>query len=312
MSKLAKSLCMGCKSTGCSCPGKGRLGSGIMTGETAQVMGHGFAGISSNVVAAKGQFARNATVVPPAPQSGGTGRPSALDTYGIDVVKGAGVIGTPLKEHVGVPFKLVGRGSITAGDVKGRSPHFSSSAVTLKGGRGKKGYSHPKKGQKSRTKKGRKDFTTKKGNKYFNRRGHRERHAQGSRRMRNPYNKSGGVGKKGYSHPKKGQKSRTKKGRKDFTTKKGHKYFNRRGHRQKRAQGSRKIRLPFQMGGTAPFPSNDNNILSAGQPNLNTKAQPGFNTNKGYTINPDSGVGGMFANPIPINSYKTCSTAPKF
>ena len=67
MSKLAKSLCTGCTSTGCSCPGKGRLGSGIMTGETAQVMGHGFAGTSSNVVAAKGQFARNATVVPPAP-----------------------------------------------------------------------------------------------------------------------------------------------------------------------------------------------------------------------------------------------------
>ena len=85
-----------------------------------------------------------------------------------------------------------------------------------------------------------------------------------------------------------------------------------RGHRQKRAQGSRMIRLPFQMGGSAPFPSSDNNILSAGQPNLNTKAQPGFNTNKGYTLSPDSGVGGMYANPIPIDSYKTCSTAPKF
>ena len=305
MSGITNSLC-----TGCSCPGKGRLGSGVMTGHTAQVYGRGFGGTNSSVTAAKGVYAANAALIPN--QRGGTGVPSATNSYTVKMAEDAGVNGTTLKEYEKLPFNLVKQNVVSASAPKGKSSQAFKNSLTLKGGRGKKGYSHPKKGQASRTKKGRKDFTTKKGHKYFNRRGHRQKHAQGSRKVRNPYKKSGGVGKKGYSHPKKGQASRTKKGRKDFTTKKGHKYFNRRGHRQKRAQGSRMIRLPFQMGGSAPFPSSDNNILSAGQPNLNTKAQPGFNTNKGYTLSPDSGVGGMYANPIPIDSYKTCSTAPKF
>ena len=45
----------------------------------------------------------------------------------------------------------------------------------------------------------------------------------GGRRTRKHRKKRGGVGKKGYSHPKRGQKSRTRKGNKDFTTKKGNK-----------------------------------------------------------------------------------------
>ncbi len=304
MSGIAKSLC-----TGCSCPGKGRLGSGIMTGNTAQVAGHGFGGTNSAVLAAKGQYAGNAALIPP--QVGGTGDLHVGNSYTTKMLQDAGVNGTTLKIEQKLPFNFVKQPNASLKGPVGRSPAFSSSAKTLKGGRGKKGYSHPKKGKASRTKKGRKDFTTKKGHKYFNRRGHRQKRAQGSRKVRHPYKKSGGVGKKGYSHPKKGKASRSMKGLKDFTTKLGHKYFNRKGHRQNYAQGSRKLGLPFQMGGSAPFPSNDNRILSAGNPNLNTKAQPGFNTNKGYTISPDSGVGGMFANPIPINGYKTCSTAPK-
>ena len=52
----------------------------------------------------------------------------------------------------------------------------------------------------------------------------------GGRRTRKHSKKRGGVGKKGYSHPKRGQKSRTRKGNKDFTTKKGNKVFHRRRH----------------------------------------------------------------------------------
>jgi hypothetical protein len=52
-----------------------------------------------------------------------------------------------------------------------------------RGGTGKKGYSHPKKGRKSRTRKGNKDFTTKRGNKVF----HRKRHYV--RKSRKPYHK---------------------------------------------------------------------------------------------------------------------------
>lgn len=52
----------------------------------------------------------------------------------------------------------------------------------------------------------------------------------GGRRTRKRRRKRGRVGKKGYSHPKRGQKSRTRKGNKDFTTKKGNKVFHRRRH----------------------------------------------------------------------------------
>ena len=96
-----------------------------------------------------------------------------------------------------------------------------------RGGVGKKGYSHPKRGQKSRTRKGNKDFTTKKGNKVF----HRRRHYV--RKSRKPYRKrrrKGGVGIKGFSHPKAGQASLTRKGNKDFTTKKGNMDFHRQHH----------------------------------------------------------------------------------
>ena len=94
-----------------------------------------------------------------------------------------------------------------------------------RGGVGKKGYSHPKRGQKSRTRKGNKDFTTKKGNKVF----HRRRHYV--RKSRKPYRKRhGGVGIKGFSHPKAGQASLTRKGNKDFTTKKGNRDFHRQHH----------------------------------------------------------------------------------
>ena len=52
----------------------------------------------------------------------------------------------------------------------------------------------------------------------------------GGRRTRKHRKKRGRVGKKSYSHPKRGQKSRTRKGNKDFTTKKGNKVFHRRRH----------------------------------------------------------------------------------
>ena len=62
----------------------------------------------------------------------------------------------------------------------------------------------------------------------------------GRRRTRKHRKKRGGVGKKGYSHPKRGQKSRTRKGNKDFTTKRGNKVFHRRRH------NVRKSRKPYQ------------------------------------------------------------------
>ena len=62
----------------------------------------------------------------------------------------------------------------------------------------------------------------------------------GGRRTRKHRKKRGGVGKKGYSHPKRGQKSRTRKGNKDFTTKKGNKVFHRRRHYV------RKTRKPYR------------------------------------------------------------------
>ena len=62
----------------------------------------------------------------------------------------------------------------------------------------------------------------------------------GRRRTRKHIKQRGGVGKKGYSHPKRGQKSRTRKGNKDFTTKKGNKVFHRRRHYV------RKTRKPYR------------------------------------------------------------------
>ena len=50
-----------------------------------------------------------------------------------------------------------------------------------------------RKGSKSKTMKGKKDFTTKKSSKVFNRRRHYQKHAKGSRVIRRPYHKKGGV-----------------------------------------------------------------------------------------------------------------------
>ena len=102
----------------------------------------------------------------------------------------------------------------------------------------RKHYHHPKKRQASRTRKGHLDFVTHKGNKAYNRSGHRQY------RRRKPYTKKRRQRRGGflcglsthYSHPKKGQASRTRLGRKDFVTHKGDKDFNARGRRQKRAR----------------------------------------------------------------------------
>ena len=56
--------------------------------------------------------------------------------------------------------------------------------------KGKKVY---RKGSKSKTMKGKKDFTTKKTSKVFNRRKHYQKHAKGSRVIRRPYAKKGGM-----------------------------------------------------------------------------------------------------------------------
>ena len=130
--------------------------------------------------------------------------------------------------------------------------NLSNISVSMGGGRtkGKKTrkYKHPKKGQKSRTMKGKKDFTTKKRSKLFNRRKHRQNHPQRSKKVRRPYKKGGAQTRK-YTHPKKGQKSRTMENEEDFTTKKRSNWFNRRKHRQNHPQGSLKIRLPYMTGG---------------------------------------------------------------
>ena len=98
-----------------------------------------------------------------------------------------------------------------------------------RGGRGKKGFSHPKKGRRSRTRKGNKNFTTKRGNKNY----HRKRHNIVLKKR--PYTKRrrrrrGGRGILGYSHPTKGQASRTRRGNKNFTTKRGNQNYHRNRH----------------------------------------------------------------------------------
>merc|ERR1711871_1639428 len=88
---------------------------------------------------------------------------------------------------------------------------------------------------KSKTMKRREDFTTKKSSNMYNEK--RLKRLIGRKTMRAPIFKFiGGVGKKGYSHPKKRQGSLTMKGKEDFTTKKGNKFFNRQGHRQTHAK----------------------------------------------------------------------------
>ena len=59
--------------------------------------------------------------------------------------------------------------------------------------KGKKGTRGYRKGSKSKTMKGKKDFTTKKTSKVFNRRKHYQKHAKGSRVIRRPYAKKGGM-----------------------------------------------------------------------------------------------------------------------
>jgi len=117
---------------------------------------------------------------------------------------------------------------------------------------------HPKKRQPSRTRKGRLDFVTHKGDKAYNRSGHRQY------RRRRPYTKKRGRRggflcglKRHYTHPKKGQASRTRKGHLDFITHLGDRDFNTRGHRQRRRRkpytkkkGGRKHRRRRQRGGS--------------------------------------------------------------
>jgi len=64
----------------------------------------------------------------------------------------------------------------------------------------------------------------------------------GGRRRKRKGRKTKRRSRKGKSHPKKGQRSKTRKGRLDFRTHKGDKYYNRNGHRQTRNRKGKKGR----------------------------------------------------------------------
>ena len=144
---------------------------------------------------------------------------------------------------------------------------------------------------------GKKDFTTKKKSKRYNEK--RFKRLFGRRTGRAPiFSFVGGRGAKGYSHPKKGQKSRTRKGRQDFTTKKGNKYFDRKGHRSRHAKRSMKKRNPYMKGGSGGMAPLEFSKVPAGSVNP-AIAQPNSNF---YSIGNNPGKGGRLANPIPYKS----------
>ena len=253
----------------------------------------GCKGTTCNKVAARGQY-----------QAGGDGSIGNRG-YSTKIVDNSGVLGSPLKTYSATPGGTVStmrNVSLKRGqnNFPETSPAISKlTGKVLSGGARKTKKYH--KGSKSKTMPGKKDFTTKKKSKRYNEK--RFKRLFGRRTGRAPiFPFVGGRGAKGYSHPKKGQKSKTRKGRQDFTTKKGNKYFDRKGHRSRHAKKSMKYRNPYMKGGSGGMRPLDFSKVPAGSVNP-AIAQPNSNF---YSIGNNPGKGGRLANPIPYKSEPLC------
>ena len=253
----------------------------------------GCKGTICKTVAARGKY-----------QAGGTG--SVGDRgYTMKVTEGIGPLGGPLRTYKASPNASPRTMKIDSLPRGGNNyPKLSPTITKLNaqvlsgGGRKTKKY---RKGSRSKTMPGKKDFTTKKKSKRYNEK--RFKRLFGERTGRAPiFSFVGGRGAKGYSHPKKGQKSRTRKGRQDFTTKRGNKYFDRMGHRSRHAKRSVKKRRPYMKGGSGGMlPLAFSKIPQASINPAIAKPDSNF-----YSIGKNAGKGGRLANPIPYKASPAC------
>ena len=191
----------------------------------------------------------------------------------------------------------------------GMSENHCRSGPAAGGGRGKKHGTRKrrssKKGSRSKTRPGHKNYMSWRRSKRINSK--RLKRLTGKRTGKSRFFfYTGGVGKKGYSHPKKHQKSRRRKGRQDFVTHRGDKYYNRRSHRQtgkhspymKRRKSSKKSR-------------SRNRKLRGGANNQGTIGCPQYMSNKpfssvystGGTLAPKNLA---LANPVPFKAFDDC------
>jgi len=249
----------------------------------------GCKGTSNNRAAAAGVY-----------QAGGDG--SAGDRgYSTSIADGSGALDSPMRTYEGYGDSAGSMRTMAQERGGNNFPVFSKSIASLSGGRkpktkkrGKKFY----KGSRSKTMPGKEDFTTKKKSKMYNEK--RFKRLFGRRTGRAPiFSYIGGRGAKGFSHPKKGQMSRTRKGRQDFTTKRGNKYFDRKGRRSRHARGSKKKRNPYMKGGKALA------FSDVPQGNANNPAIARAHSNY-YAMGSNPGPGGRLANPIPYKSKPLC------
>ena len=266
-----------------------------------------YAGNFSNNLVAKGGCkgtTNRCTAAAGRYQSGGNG--SVGDRgYVMDVVEGIGALGSPMRTYKAspnAPAKTMNIDSLPRG---GNNFPKLSSRITKLTGKVLKGGAHKtkkyRKGSRSKTMLGKKDFTTKKKSKMYNEK--RFRRLFGRRTGRAPvFSFAGGRGAKGYSHPKKNQKSRTHKGRQDFTTKRGNKYFDRKGRRSRHANKSNKKRKPYMKGGSGGLVPLEFSKLPRGETNTSIAA-PDSNF---YSIGRNPGEGGRLANPIPFKAEPLC------
>jgi len=250
-------------------------------------------------------------------QAGGTG---AIGDRGYEtsIVDGIGPLKSPLRTYAAAPNESVGAMKVQSLPRGGNnfpkvSPAINQlTAKVLSGGRKKKGTRRKgtrrksfHKGSKSITMPGLEDFTTKKKSKRYDEK--RLRRLFGRKTARAPiFPFVGGRGAKGYSHPKKGQKSRTHKGRLAFTTKRGNKYFDRHGHRKRHAQGSRKKRHPYMKGGSGLPPLEFSKVPPATAEPIVSKPNSQL-----YGIGSSAGKGGRLANPIPYVASPACPLQTK-
>lgn len=252
----------------------------------------GCKGTTCNKTAAQGVY-----------QAGGDG--SVGDRgYSTSITDGIGVLKSPLRTYKASagPVKTMQSVSLKRGgnNFPKVSPSISKLNAQVLSGGGRKTKKYHK-GSRSKTMPGKKDFTTKKKSKRYNEK--RFKKLFGRRTGRAPiFPFVGGRGAKGYSHPKKGQKSKTRKGRQDFTTKRGNKYFDRKGHRSRHAQRSTKKRNPYMKGGSGGMAPLNFSKVAPGAVNPSI-AKPNSNF---YTIGSNPGKGGRLANPIPYKSEPLC------
>jgi hypothetical protein len=248
----------------------------------------GCKGTSCNKIAAHGHY-----------QSGGNG--SVGDRgYSTSITNDIGVLGSPIKTYSKAPSDTVTimknvsmkRGGNNFPEV---SPSVSRLTASVLSGGGRKTKKN-RKGSRSKPIHRKKDFTTKKKSNRYNEKNFKKLFGTRPGKLPN-FSFVRGRGAKGYSHPKKGQKSKTYKGRQHFTTKRGNKYLNMKGH----AKRSMK-KTPYMKGGSGGMTPLDFSKVSSGP------IDPNFakSNSKFYSIGRNAGNGGRLANPIPYKSDSLC------